>query len=64
MATNPERDPIDDEVELALSDPAIRTRLEDFEARLARGEVKTVPNDEVRRRLGLDNEDTDKPTAR
>jgi hypothetical protein len=47
-------DPLDEEVERLLADPQIRGRLEDFEARLNRGELTTIPHAEVRRRLGLD----------
>jgi hypothetical protein len=55
MATNPlQPDPIDEEVERLLADPEIRARLEDFEERFKRGELKTIPHAEVRRRLGLD----------
>jgi hypothetical protein len=55
MATDPlQPDPIDEEVARILADPEIRARLEDFEERFRRGELKTIPQAEVRRRLGLD----------
>ena len=62
MATNPAQDPIAEEAERVVSDPRVRRRLEDFERRLANGEVKTVPNEEVRRRLRMD--ENDKPASR
>ncbi len=61
MATNPAQDPISEEAERVLSDPGLRRRLEDFERRLANGEVRTVPHEEVRRRLRMD--DTDEPKS-
>ena len=55
MATDPlQPDPIDEEVARVLADPELRARLEDFEERFRRGELKTIPHAEVRRRLGLD----------
>lgn len=55
MATDPlQPDPIDEEVARILADPKLRARLEDFEERFQRGELKTIPHAEVRRRLGLD----------
>ena len=55
MSPNPvEPDLIDKEVARLLADPELRTRLEDFEERLRRGELRTVPHADVRRRLGLD----------
>jgi hypothetical protein len=56
VATPSPRDPIDEEIDILLSDPDIRARLTDFEDRLARGEVRTVPHSEVRRRLRLNEE--------
>ena len=53
MATHPAQDPISEEAERVLRDPRLRRRLEVFERRLANGEVRTVPHEEVRRRLGL-----------
>jgi hypothetical protein len=45
----------EDEVRaLFAADPGLRDSLVDFEDRLARGEVRTIPDAEVRRRLGLD----------
>ena len=61
MATNPAQDPIGEEAERVVSDPRVRRRLEDFERRLANGEVRTVPHEEVRRRLRMDEKD--KPAA-
>jgi len=58
VATRPQPDPIDHEIDRLLSDPDIRARLTDFEARLSRGEVRTVPHAEVKRRLGLKEEHT------
>ena len=55
MATNPLKpDPIDEEVAALLAVPELRARLEDFEWRFKRGELKTIPQAKVRRRLGLD----------
>lgn len=62
MATNPANDPISEEAERVLRDPRVRSRLEDFERRLASGEVRTVPHDEVRRRLRMD--ENEQPPAR
>jgi hypothetical protein len=63
MATNPAQDPIGEEAERVLRDPALRRRLEDFERRLAKGEVRTVPHKEARRRLGLDVDQSEKPST-
>jgi hypothetical protein len=62
MATNPAEDPISQEAERVIRDPRVRRRLEDFERRLASGEVRTVPNEEIRRRLRMDAKD--KPASR
>ena len=58
----PDRDPIDEEVERVLADPAIRARLEDFERRLAEGRLGPgIPTSEVRRRLGMPPEGSKSP---
>lgn len=62
MATDPAQDPIGEEAERVIRDPGVRRRLEDFERRLANGEVRTVPHEEVRRRLRMDEKD--KPASR
>jgi hypothetical protein len=59
MASVPElaHDPVDDEVARILADPVLRARLEDFEARLARGELGPgIPHAEARRLVGLDDD--------
>jgi hypothetical protein len=47
-------DPVDEEVESLLADPAVRKRLDDVDKAIANGSLKTISHDEVRRRLGLD----------
>jgi hypothetical protein len=60
----PDRDPIDEEVELLLAHPALRARLEDFERRLAEGRLGPgIPTSEVRRRLGMPPEGSETPPA-
>jgi hypothetical protein len=62
MATNPAQDPIGEEAERVIRDPGVQRRLEEFERRLTNGEVRTVPHEEVRRRLRMDEKD--KPASR
>ena len=50
----PQPDPVDEEVARLLADPAVRKRLDDVDKAIADGSLKTIPNEEVRRRLGLD----------
>jgi hypothetical protein len=59
MAINPDRDPIDDELDALLADPDLRASLDDFLERERRGELEPgVPHEEVRRRFGFtDDED-------
>lgn len=47
-------DPVDEEVERLLADPDVRRRLDDVDNAIANGSLKTIPHEEVRRRLGLD----------
>ncbi len=59
MASIPEPapDPVDDDVARILADPVLRARLEDFERRLARGELGPgIPHAEARRLVGLDDD--------
>jgi hypothetical protein len=64
MATDPlQPDPIDEEVAALLADPEVRARLEDFEERFRRGELKTIPHAEIRRRLGLDPPEADQTSS-
>jgi hypothetical protein len=56
MATNPDRDPIDEEIERVLAaNPGLLEELEEYDRRAARGEdvEEFLSSDEVRRRLGL-----------
>ena len=56
MATNPERDPIDEEIERVLAaDPGLLEELQEHDGRAARGEDvgEFLSSDELRRRLGL-----------
>jgi hypothetical protein len=55
MATDPvDEDPIDEEMRLVLEDPEVQASLDEFEAAEARGDPEDqVPNEEVRRLLGL-----------
>jgi hypothetical protein len=58
MAINPDRDPIDDELDAVLADPDVRARLDSYLERKRRGELAPgVPHDEVGRRLGLTSDD-------
>lgn len=53
MATQPHLapDPFDKEVEAMLQDPRVIARLDDLHARLDRGELETLPMEEVRSRI-------------
>jgi len=56
MATNPERDPIDEEIERMLAaNPGLLEELQEYDRRVARGEDvgEFMSSDELRRRLGL-----------
>ena len=56
MATNPKRDPIDDEIERMLAaNPGLLEELQEYDRRVARGEDvgEFMSSDELRRRLGL-----------
>ena len=57
MAIQPERDPIDEEIERVLADnPGLLEGLQEWDRRFAAGEVKDdefLTTDEVRRRLGM-----------
>jgi hypothetical protein len=53
MAVDP-IDPIEEEMDLVLSDPDVRASLEEFERAEARGELEPgIPHEEIRRMLGL-----------
>lgn len=59
MASVPQHahDPVDDEVTRILADPVLRARPEDFERRLARGELGPgIPHAEARRLVGLNDD--------
>lgn len=55
MATQPDRDPIEDEAERVLAEnPGLREELEEFGRAHDAGEIpegELIPHDEVRRRL-------------
>jgi hypothetical protein len=56
MATNPHRDPLDEEIERVLAaNPGLLEELKEYDRRAARGEdvEEFLSSDEVRRRLGL-----------
>jgi hypothetical protein len=56
MATNPKRDPIDEEIERMLAaNPGLLEELQEYDRRVARGEDvgEFMSSDELRRRLGL-----------
>ena len=56
MATNPKRDPIDEEIERMLAaNPGLLEGLKEYDRRVARGEDmgEFMSSDELRRRLGL-----------
>lgn len=56
MATNPDRDPIDEEIERVLAaNPGLLEELQEYDRRAARGEDvgEFMSSDELRRRLGL-----------
>jgi hypothetical protein len=56
MATNPDRDPIDEEIERVLAaNPGLLEELKEHDRRAARGEDvgEFLSSDELRRRLGL-----------
>ncbi len=56
MATNLERDPIDEEIERMLAaNPGLLEELQEHDRRVARGEEvgEFLSTDELRRRLGL-----------
>jgi hypothetical protein len=56
MATNPDRDPIDEEIERMLAaNPGLLEELQEYDRRAARGEDvgEFMSSDELRRRLGL-----------
>jgi hypothetical protein len=68
MAANPERHPLDDEIEGILQDnPGLREELAEFDRRYDAGEAESelIDDDEVRRDLiarGIQPEDDDRPT--
>ena len=57
MAVNPDRDPIDEEIERVLAEnPGLLERLKEWDRRFAAGEVQQeefLTTEDVRRRLGL-----------
>jgi hypothetical protein len=56
VATNPDRDPIDEEIERMLAaNPGLLEELQEHDRRAARGEDvgEFLSSDELRRRLGL-----------
>lgn len=57
MATlqQPDPDALDEEIRQVLAEnPGLLEQLQEDERLLRRGELKLIPNEEVRRRLGLD----------
>jgi hypothetical protein len=54
--------PGDDELD-ALREPEIRQRLEESQRRFEAGETRTIPHEEVRRRLGLDEPASTEPPS-
>jgi hypothetical protein len=56
MATHPDRDPIDEEIERVLAaNPGLLEELQEYDRRAANGEDvgEFLSSDELRRRLGL-----------
>jgi hypothetical protein len=51
MATNPDEDPIDDDMRVVLADPGIQESLDEFE--VPGSEEEFTPNADVRREMGL-----------
>jgi hypothetical protein len=51
--SDPVPDPVDDELESLLAQPAVQARLTEFEQRLQADELDLVAHSEVRRQLGL-----------
>jgi hypothetical protein len=52
MATDP-IDPVEEEVRRVLADPTVQSRLDAFEERVDRGELRGIPHNEARRVVGL-----------
>jgi len=52
VATNPARDPIDEEIaEVYAAHPELKAELDEMERQLEAGELETIDHEEVRRRL-------------
>ena len=55
MATHPQRDPLDEEIERVLREnPGLRERLAEYDRQREAGELTVIPHEEAMSRLGLD----------
>jgi hypothetical protein len=62
VAAHPD-DPVGDELDALLRQPEIRQRLEESQRRFEGGETRTIPHEEVRRRLGLEEPASEEPPS-
>jgi hypothetical protein len=62
VAAHPD-DPVGDELDALLGQPEIRRRLEESQRRFEVGETRTIPHEEVRRRLGLEEPPSEEPSS-
>ena len=62
MAAHPD-DPVGDELDALLGQPEIRQRLEKSQRRFEGGETRTIPHEEVRHRLGLEEPASEEPPS-
>jgi hypothetical protein len=56
-------DPVGAELDTLLAQPEIRQRLEEFQRRFERGKTRTIPHEEVRRRLALEEPASEEPPS-